>query len=358
MKNKLKNLMELNRDPMLVVRGGQIVCTNSAAQSAFPDVRSGDSAKYLLPGKILENPSERFVASACIGGLNCVVFSTVFDNDRLFALHPLKGKDNTGVLSAAVMVRLQSTLSILCLATDKLASSLERKGDTKLLNTVTILRHSNFTFRRQLGNMDAAMLLRQSRMLPRMRNIDLVELCGNLVETVSALTGKHAASIRFITKEKTVIVNADARKVERILLNLLSNSLAHTSAEGMIKLRLSKRGKNALLSVTDNGDGISEKEMKSLFSNDENEADDMNLSQMVSARLGLKVSSGLTQLHGGTLLIESRVGVGTTVNLTLPLGDLEFDMETGGMELNRMNDILTELSDVLDTEHYSPKNMD
>jgi len=113
-------------------------------------------------------------------------------------------------------------------------------------------------------------------------------------------------------------LRADERAVKQILINLLSNAVKFTPAGGAVtvRARLDDAG-NFLLSVTDTGIGIAEKDMAkamAAFS----QVDNTLTRKFAGTGLGLPLVRLLAGLHGGEMSLESKVGVGTTVTVRLP----------------------------------------
>jgi len=112
-------------------------------------------------------------------------------------------------------------------------------------------------------------------------------------------------------------ITADKRALKQILLNLLSNAVKFTPQGGDVRLIVEERGDDILFQVADTGIGIPEEALPRLTEPFEQVATDATLAQSGSG-LGLALVKALTRLHGGELLIESEVGVGTRVSVTLP----------------------------------------
>jgi PAS domain S-box-containing protein len=112
-------------------------------------------------------------------------------------------------------------------------------------------------------------------------------------------------------------LRADGRKLKQILLNLVTNAVKFSNPGGVVTIegRLSEGA--VQLSVTDHGIGMDEAEIETAIT---------RFGQVASAwarkhagtGLGLPLAIGLVELHGGTLAIESRKGLGTTVTVTFP----------------------------------------
>ena len=113
-------------------------------------------------------------------------------------------------------------------------------------------------------------------------------------------------------------ISADERVCRQILLNLLSNAVKFTPVGGKVTVMAEVVPDGSLLiQVTDNGIGIAPVDVDKLF--DRFSQVDSSYSRRHSGTgLGLHLTKKLIELHGGTIRLDSEVGVGTTVSVTLP----------------------------------------
>ncbi|MEM1286892.1 MAG: PAS domain-containing sensor histidine kinase [Pseudomonadota bacterium] len=113
-------------------------------------------------------------------------------------------------------------------------------------------------------------------------------------------------------------LRADPRAVRQILINLLSNAHKFTAERGRIAVRDRRDGAYLLLSVSDNGIGISKSDLKRIgepFFQAQSGYDRNHQ----GTGLGVSVVRGLCELHGGSFNVSSVEGEGTTVNVRLPI---------------------------------------
>ena len=349
-----QNLLELCRDPMLALENGRIRMMNAAAASVFPGLRVGDSAAGFLPDLLLSDPSESFCSAVRLQGVSYTVSALRSGGVLYLSLAPEKsGAALRGCLSDSMLSGMLSALFNLGLSADRLRAAAE-PAEQSYLN---ILYHNYFILSRRRGNLNTLCALGDGSMGLMLRHTDLVKLCGELVASVGLLLGGHRAPVEFVTELDTLPALLDAPKVERLLLNLLSNSLEHTPADGLVRLRLGKSGSSALLTVSDNGCGIPPARLNNVFRSFVNRLEGEALSQEPGGGIGLALCSVIAEKHGGTLVLESREGEGTTVRVQLPLsppgaGELRSDMSeytNGGMTL-----LLTELSELLRSADITP----
>ena len=111
---------------------------------------------------------------------------------------------------------------------------------------------------------------------------------------------------------------ADKRALKQMLLNLLSNAIKFTERGGQVTVTASAEDGRLVLAIEDTGVGISEDDLQRI-GDPFFQAHGSYARPYEGTGLGLSIVKGLVELHGGTLAVESRVGVGTRVTIRLPL---------------------------------------
>jgi signal transduction histidine kinase len=115
--------------------------------------------------------------------------------------------------------------------------------------------------------------------------------------------------------ERTATARFEPDKLERILLNLLTNALRHTPADGTVAVRVEPLAGVVRISVEDTGEGIADETAARMFDRFWR-ADDARSTS--GAGLGLSIARALVELHGGSIWAERAAGGGTRVSFTLP----------------------------------------
>jgi signal transduction histidine kinase len=111
-------------------------------------------------------------------------------------------------------------------------------------------------------------------------------------------------------------INADERRLKQVLLNLLTNAIKFTPADGTITLKVERLATTMSFSITDTGIGISKEDQQKIFS------PFVQLQQNhrhAGAGLGLSLVKSIVDLHGGEVHLESDIGKGTSVTCLIPL---------------------------------------
>ena len=117
---------------------------------------------------------------------------------------------------------------------------------------------------------------------------------------------------------KGATVRADRTRLKQALLNLLSNAIKYNRDGGSVKLRVQAEGADRLrILVTDTGPGIPAKRRKELFQ-PFNRLDAEN-SSIEGTGIGLTITRRVIEMMGGTVDVESEVGVGSNFWIELPL---------------------------------------
>jgi len=112
------------------------------------------------------------------------------------------------------------------------------------------------------------------------------------------------------------LISVDSTLFKQVIANLLDNSLRHTPAGGEIQASVSNNLTHVNICITDTGEGIPEAHVPYITQGFYKLGNpDLNKTNL---GLGLALSMGIIQCHGGELTISSKQGVGTVVNISLP----------------------------------------
>ncbi|KAG0146679.1 hypothetical protein CROQUDRAFT_77426 [Cronartium quercuum f. sp. fusiforme G11] len=178
------------------------------------------------------------------------------------------------------------------------------------------------------------------RMTARFRNTDLSKLTADLASLFrSAMLKNHLELVVDCpASEKRVWVDHDF--MEKVIFNLVSNSMKFTGQGGKVIVRVRFDATKCYLSVGDTGVGIKTEELPKIFDRFHRVED--SVQQAEGTGIGLALVQDIIKLHHGHLEVESSIGVGSTFTVTLFLGtshlptdSLDYSPET---ELEKIND--------------------
>jgi PAS domain S-box-containing protein len=147
--------------------------------------------------------------------------------------------------------------------------------------------------------------------------LDLREVVAEAFELLEDLIGARALDVRLELPEEQVIILGDAPALERVVMNLMSNSIKFTPDGGRVTVTVRPWEGGAELLVSDTGIGIPESDQEQLFTRFFRAAA-ANEQAIQGSGLGLSIVHALVVQHGGTVSVVSHPGEGTTVTVRLP----------------------------------------
>lgn len=148
---------------------------------------------------------------------------------------------------------------------------------------------------------------------------DLSVILQEVLRTYQSLVARNGNVLELVRGGAHPLVLVDRERVVQVLVNLLSNAALHTT-EGMITVAVRERHEFAELTVSDTGEGIPLEVQRHLFDRiGRPTPTGIRSSRDVGLGLGLIISRHIMNAHGGEILIESVLGVGTTATLTFRL---------------------------------------
>ncbi|MGB5925751.1 MAG: ATP-binding protein [Dehalococcoidia bacterium] len=116
------------------------------------------------------------------------------------------------------------------------------------------------------------------------------------------------------------LVNIDWQRVNEVLHNILENAVAHTHRGGTINVTASQKGKWVEVSVSDTGEGIPAEDLPHIFERFYR-VDKSRARATGGSGLGLTIARRLIEAHGGTIVVQSKLGEGSCFSFTLPIAE-------------------------------------
>jgi signal transduction histidine kinase len=144
--------------------------------------------------------------------------------------------------------------------------------------------------------------------------LDLQQVCQKLITTYQYTNSdKHRLTLKI--EQNCQEVALDERRLRYILNNLLSNAVKYSPDGGEVGLEVARRGDYVDFTVSDQGIGIPPEYRSKLFRRFERAT---NVGKIRGVGLGLSIVKQIVEEQGGAIAIDSQLGVGTTVTITLP----------------------------------------
>lgn len=168
--------------------------------------------------------------------------------------------------------------------------------------------------------------LDQKEDILRKKTVPVGTFVRGIVESVRHLGLSKNLRMRIEEGDPSVLMTADPVRIEKVLINLLTNAIKYTPAGGSITVRWAGDVSGTRIEVEDTGVGIPEEDLPKIFDRfHQVRANAANLTQGVG--IGLALARELVELHGGKLEVESRIEHGATFRICLPAGPAELTRE-------------------------------
>ncbi|HYG10440.1 MAG TPA: HAMP domain-containing sensor histidine kinase [Pyrinomonadaceae bacterium] len=151
-----------------------------------------------------------------------------------------------------------------------------------------------------------------------LKETDLIALLERNIELNRLLAEQKQINILFAHPENLPPLVVDAPKIEQVLNNLISNGIKFSHPGTTVEVLASRREKEAVVSVRDEGQGIPAEEIDKLFIPFENLSVKSTGGEQ-STGLGLAIVKRIVEGHGGRIWVQSERGVGSNFSFTLPL---------------------------------------
>ena len=148
-------------------------------------------------------------------------------------------------------------------------------------------------------------------------NLNIVTFVEEIVMSVTIFTNSKGLNITFDTNIEEKIIACDPEKIERVVLNLISNAIKFTDEGDEILVTVNDKNDFVEISVKDNGIGIEYKYLNMIF--DRFKQVDRSLSRNAEGTgIGLSLVKSIVELHCGSVSVESEIGNGSEFIVILP----------------------------------------
>jgi len=159
--------------------------------------------------------------------------------------------------------------------------------------------------------------LKSSSVVLERAPVDLTELVGSAVQSVAPLAQDRGIELT-LDCEALPQLEGDAGRLGQVLDNLLTNALKFTPRDGRVEVRAVERDEIVRFQVRDTGMGISNEDQQHLFEKFFRTSE-AQTEAIQGTGLGLSIVAAIVEAHGGSIEVESELGVGTTFTVALPV---------------------------------------
>lgn len=181
----------------------------------------------------------------------------------------------------------------------------------------------------------------------KMYNYNIVSVVEDITSSVAEYIRNKGIELIFDTNVEEKIIACDPDKIERVMLNLISNSVKFTESGGIIKVEVMDKGDIVNISVMDTGIGIPEDKLEVIFERFR-QADNKLSRSYEGSGIGLSLVKSLIEMHGGNIDVKSSVGEGSEFIITLPARTVDYPEppDNGALYQDNKEKISIEFSDI------------
>ncbi|MDR7869384.1 MAG: PAS domain-containing sensor histidine kinase [Tissierellaceae bacterium] len=224
--------------------------------------------------------------------------------------------------------------------------SVENNKDD-LIDSNNIIKQNCYRLTKLINNAVDLSKINSGLLMLNLVNINIVDFIENIVQLVSEYLKTKDLKIIFDTNVEEKIFACDPDKIERVVLNLISNAIKFSNPNSEILVRVQGKDDKVEISVKDTGIGIEKQNLECIFNKFYQE--DKSLSRSAEGSgIGLSLTKSLVELHGGNVNVKSIVNEGSIFMVELPIRTIESQkprVQTNFYN-NRVEAIRIEFSDI------------
>ena len=276
------------------------------------DLRQGRGAMVILSGRLTpmfgddELNRLRQYAASMTAGLDRVSL-----NSRIAALERAK-TDFLNIASHELRGPMTVIKGYLTMLESGALGDLAPKARSVLPLLITKSDEVNW----MLEQMIEAARLEEGRLALKTQRADVVELTDSAIDGIRMLLNDHGLDVQI--PDDPIEAKVDPDRFQIVIRNLLSNAAKYSRPGTDIKVGVHRNSSKALITVTDQGFGISPEDQAHLFTRFGRIE---GVSAVQGTGLGLWLSREIARMHDGDLVVASQAGVGSTFTFSVPLTD-------------------------------------
>lgn len=234
-------------------------------------------------------------------------------NQKLVEMDQMKSR-----FFANISHELRTPLTLLIAPLESLQREKGHLFDSEMKATCKTMQDNAMRLLKLINDLLDLVKLESGRMEVRKEALDIGDFIKGLATSAQGAARDKKIHLSSSVGKGLGALLVDRDKLEKIVLNLLFNSVKFTPAGGKVELSALEEGSLLVLKVSDTGMGISEQHLPHIFDRFW-QADSSAQRKYQGTGIGLSLVKELAEAQGGSVSVESRLGKGTTMTVRLPL---------------------------------------
>lgn len=245
---------------------------------------------------------------------------------------------------------LYSSLQLMNLVLNNSSEKNSKETNEKMKTYVVNMKQNCFRLIRLVNNLIDITKLDSGYFDLSYKNENIVEIVENITSSVVEFIESKGLTLIFDTEIEEKLMACDCYKIERILLNLISNSIKFTPKGGSIFVNIYDKTDFVIISVKDTGVGIPEDKQDIIFQRFR-QIDKSLTRKSEGSGIGLSIVKSLVEIMDGKITVQSEVGKGSEFIIKLPVKLIEESTSEASKEAactseNKVESIQIEFSDI------------
>ena len=304
-------------------RAGATTGTLSNAKCLYLAVRSS-SMVYgvigIVMGEIPLDPFENSILLSILGECALALENEKNAREKQEAAILAKNEQLRANLLRAISHDLRTPLtSISGNASNLLSNGDSFDNDTKKQLYMDIYDDSMWLIN-LVENLLAVTRIEEGRLNLRITEDLMDDVITEALHHINRKSEEHHISVE--SKEEFLLAKMDAKLIVQVIINIVDNAIKYTPKNSHIVIRTEKRGKQAIVSISDDGNGITDEIKPRIFDMFYSGANQIADSRR-SLGLGLSLCKSIINAHGGELTVSDNLPHGTVFTFTLPAGEVK-----------------------------------
>ena len=187
----------------------------------------------------------------------------------------------------------------------------------KFVRNINIIKQNCHRFTKLINNIVDLSKIEAGFFKLNLSNENIVQITEDIVESASQYIKNKGVSIVFDTDIEEKIIACDPEKIQRVILNLISNAIKFSNSESNIFVIIFDKGDAVEIAVKDTGIGINKEYLHNVFRRFY-QADKSLSRNAEGCGIGLALVKSIVELHGGKISVDSEVGEGSIFKIQLP----------------------------------------
>ncbi|MBU3090308.1 PAS domain-containing sensor histidine kinase [Clostridium gasigenes] len=217
----------------------------------------------------------------------------------------------------------------------------------KIINLKKIMKQNCYRLIRLVNNLIDITSIDAGFLDLNLKNYDIVKIVEDITMSVSEFARLKYLDLEFYSNTNKKIIACDPDKIERIILNLLSNSIKFTKQQGKISVNVTSEEDSIMISVKDSGVGIKKENLDSIFERFIQVNKSLTRENEGSG-IGLSLVKLLVEMHDGSISVNSEYEKGSEFIIKLPVKIVEDSNENlfKNIEIDKVEKVSIEFSDI------------